>query len=321
MDKKMTKCLMLTGAGARISQEVALVDLLIEKKGFQISQDDTLLAGFSSGGLNLMAINGCFRNEDPKSWETFYKEGTLWPLKTSDVYTPNHGKLPLYDTAPLRNTLNKFLADIGVNTMGDLPFNSFVLTYSERQFATKWANNFLSKNNQTLNASDLFLSSASIPFVFGHQEIANEGEPRNFPKGKFNDGGTIGQFKRFGEHIGDYVLENGAFETLHIVSPMREAPAEPELSKMGHNHLLKEFEANMLFKAFYKFLVAMQQWQESNGPLANTVQVSIPRMDHNFPMLKFGDQQAQYNRVIEWAEDNPEDFAVPLDEFIEKHKV
>ena len=320
MDKKMTKCLMLTGAGARISQEVALIDLLIEKKGFSISEDDTLLAGFSSGGLNLMAINGCFRNINPRSWETFYKEGTLWPLKTSDVYTPNHGKLPLYDTAPLRNTLNKFLRDIDVKTMGDLPFNSFVLTYSERQFATKWANNFLATNNQTLDASDLFMSSASIPFVFGHQEINNLGEPRNFPKGKFNDGGTIGQFKRFGEHLGDYVLEHGAFETLHIISPMREAPAEPELSKLGHHQGLKEFEANMLFKAFYKFTVAMREWQEKNGPMANAVQVSIPRMDHNFPMLKFGDQQAQYNRVMEWAEQHPEDFAVPLDEFVERHK-
>lgn len=320
MDKKMTKCLMLTGAGARISQEVALIDLLIEKQGLKISEDDTLIAGFSSGGLNLMAVNGCFRNDNPKDWEDYYKKGTLWPLKTSDVYTPNLHKLPLYDTTPLRKTLDKFLSDIGVDTMGDLPFNSFVLTYSERQFATKWANNFLNTNNQTLKASDLFMSSASIPFVFGHQEIANEGEPRNFPKGKFNDGGSIGQFERFGEHIGDYVLENGPFEILHIISPMREAPAEPELSKLGKDHGLKKFETNMLFKAFYRFLVDMQQWQEKNGPVARKIEVCIPRMDHNFPMLKFGDQQAQYNRVMEWYEENPDEFAVPLDQFIETHK-
>lgn len=140
----MKKCLILTGAGARISQEVALDDLLIKEKVFEINEEDTLLAGFSSGGLNLMAINGCFRKNDPKSWEAFYIEGTLWPLNTSDVYTPNHHKLPLNDTAPLRKTLDKFLADIGVKTISDLPFNSFVLTYSEKQFTTKWANNFFS---------------------------------------------------------------------------------------------------------------------------------------------------------------------------------
>lgn len=325
MESKFKQCIMLTGAGARISQEVAIIDQLIQRKGLIIDQQDTMLAGFSSGGLNLMAINGCFRSENPMPWNDYYKEEILWPLTTANVYTPSKVKPPIFDTAPLRNLLNTVLDAMGFQWMGDLPFDSYVLTYSERQFATKWANNFLfnTTNNRSLNCSDLFMASASIPIVFGHQEIGNKaGEPRNFPGGKFNDGGTIGQFKRFGEHIGLYIHDHEPFETIHIISPMRQAPDESELNSLDeHQGILKKFSANMLFKAFYKFLEEVQEWQEANGPLANEVLVSIPRMSETFPMLKFDEQKKQYEKTSEWFDANPDQLAVPLKAFLDTHQV
>ena len=56
MTQPLTKAVLLTGAAARISQEVALFDQLQAMKGLTVSQDDTLLAGFSSGSLNLAEI-------------------------------------------------------------------------------------------------------------------------------------------------------------------------------------------------------------------------------------------------------------------------
>ncbi len=65
MTQKLKTAVLLTGAAARISQEVAMLDKLMDPKGcgLKISQDDTLVAGFSSGSLNLAAINACLAQE------------------------------------------------------------------------------------------------------------------------------------------------------------------------------------------------------------------------------------------------------------------
>lgn len=323
MNKNITQCVMLTGAGARISQEVACLDQLMQHKGLVIKEENTMIAGFSSGSLNLMALNACFRDQNPLDWNGFYKEQILWKLTNKDVYTKRGGlKIPKLNTKPLRKTLNAFLNKMDVEWMGDLPFHSFVLTYSDKEFATKWANNFLPKNNRGLNASDLFMSSTSIPFVFGHQKIGNKkGTERNFPKGHFNDGGSVGQFKRFDEHIGEYVKANGKFERLDIISPMREKNAVEGAKSLGGivHQGLGNFEANMLFKAFYKFLLDVQNWQKENGPVADEVTVNIPRLAKNFPMLDFDSEQEQYNVVMDWYNQNSDQVAVPLDEFIKEH--
>ena len=65
MKNKITTAILVTGAAARISQEVACIDKLIENKGLVINEDNTMLAGFSSGSLNLLAMNACFRNDNP----------------------------------------------------------------------------------------------------------------------------------------------------------------------------------------------------------------------------------------------------------------
>jgi len=67
MTPKLTTAVLITGAAARISQEVAMFDKLRDPKfrgdkALKVSQGDTLLAGFSSGSLNLAAINACFSN-------------------------------------------------------------------------------------------------------------------------------------------------------------------------------------------------------------------------------------------------------------------
>ena len=141
MGKKLTNAVMVTGAAARISQEVACIDKLIQQ-GLTLNEDSTMLAGFSSGSLNLLALNACFRNDNPISWEVDYKQNTLWTLTDEKVYTSNGVHIPLFDTAPLRATLNTFLGKMGASTFGDLPFDSYVLTFSGSKLRTEWANTF-----------------------------------------------------------------------------------------------------------------------------------------------------------------------------------
>jgi predicted acylesterase/phospholipase RssA len=331
MGKKLSNAVMVTGAAARISQEVASIDVLREQ-GLVINEDSTMLAGFSSGSLNLLAMNACFRNDNPLNWDTDYKQNTLWSLTDAKVYTKYPGiHIPIFDTTPLRGTLNTFLGKMGAVNFGDLAFDSFVMTFSGLKLKTEWANTFQEVNQKDLIASDLFMASTAIPIAFPKQEIGvKPGGERNFPGGHFRDGGTTGQFKNFEDHIGQYVLDNGSFETLHIISPMREA-GDAEIAKLheglGHESLkelekaeLGKFAASISFKAFMKFLVAIQAWQKANNTvLAKEILICIPKMKSNFGILDFNQEEAQYNAVRDWIKANPSEFAVPLDTFVANH--
>lgn len=329
----ITKAIFLTGAAARISQEVALLDKLMEQKGLTISQDDTLLAGFSSGSLNLLALNGCFRNESPLSWNQDYKEGILFSLKNDDVFVKNTGGgLHIFDTSPLRKTLNGFLTKQGISAVKDFPFQSNVLTFSDKLFdmQTCWATNIAGAQNG-LVLSDLFMASTAIPIVFPSQEIGNvSGSDRNFPDGHFSDGGTGGTFKNFQQHFGAWVLQQGGLDTMHIISPMRESGTaeqeglvqelETQGVKAGAEEELGKIAANISFGTFFKFLEELQQWNTENNGAIKNIYVNIPRLADNFGILDFTREEEQYTTVCNWVDANPGDFAVPLDTFIQTHQ-
>lgn len=330
MSKKQI-ALMITGAAARISQEVACIDKLIETKGLTINEDNTLLAGFSSGSLNLLALNACFRKNSPLNWDEDYKNKVLWQLTNAKVYTKQHGlHTHVFDTSPLRETLNGFLSAMGATWFGDLTFDSFVLTFSDHKLTTEWAKQFGNNNQQNLNASDLFMASTAIPIAFPWQEInAKPNEEKNFPNGHFSDGGTGGQFKGFETYIGQYVKDNGIFEDLHIVSPMREASEESlaalhkgldgqSLEQDVKEHL-SNFASNSSFSAFVKFLIEIQDWEKTNGKLAQNIYVSIPRMEKNFGILDFNSELEQYKATCNWIDQNPGQFAMPIASFIDQH--
>ncbi|GAB5418869.1 MAG: hypothetical protein Crog4KO_01500 [Crocinitomicaceae bacterium] len=331
MANKIKKAVFLTGAAARISQEVALFDKLVEKKGLTISQDDTILAGFSSGSLNLLALNGCFRNNNPLSWEKDYKEGVLFPLKDSDVFTKKKEKgLHILNTDPLRKTLNGFLGKQGVSWVADLPFQSYVMTFSYRRMKTQWVTNIAGEDNN-LFLSDVFMASTAIPIVFPWQEIASkEGVKRDFPKGHFADGGTGGTFKRFEDHFGTYLQEQGAIEDLYIISPMRQSgTAEKEdetivqALKDGDfgddlKDKLKDFASSISYKTFFKFLEELQEWNAEHKLIGN-VYVNIPRLPQNFGILDFNQEKEQYDAICNWVDVNPNDFCVPLATFIKNN--
>ena len=174
------------------------------------------------------------------------------------------------------------------------------------------------------------MSSTAIPIAFPPQTIAEKsGTSREFPNGHFADGGTAGQFKRFEEHIGADVLANGPYETLHIISPMREeGEADFEKMKQGlHDQTLtqvaeerlKNFASRLSFGAFMKFVAALDEWQQKNGPIAQNVYVNIPRLPSNFGILDFNQEKKQYETVCQWIDDNPDQLAVPLADFLAQH--
>ena len=327
MNQPLKTAVLLTGAAARISQEVAMFDQLCLQKGLKVSQEDTLLAGFSSGSLNLAAINACFANGSQLNWDTYYKQEVLFKLRNSDVYIID--ELP-FDTKPLRVTVQKFVDRMNCKIVGDLPFNSSILTFSYRELKTLWA---CSRNEgqQHINITDMFMASTAIPIVFPWQQIHCEpGYQMDFPDGHFADGGTGGAFKRFDSSIGEYVRNNGQFDNMYIISPMREKSqsvhkAFLELAN-ANNHKgadmseLLEHLKNISMSTFMKFLDELYSWKYNGLPMAKNIFISIPEMPENFPIIDFDVQEKQYNAVTDWVKNNPSKLAVPIEQFINEHQ-
>jgi hypothetical protein len=333
MEQPIKTALFLTGAAARISQEVALIDKLISNKGLRITQNDTLLAGFSSGSLNLAALNAAFADPPSVDWNTFYKQEVLFKLTNTRVYKafpPDHKRFPLLDSSPLRHTLNAFLKKMNVKIAGDLPFTSYILVFSLRRFSTVWADN-RDEGNKYLDLSDLFMASAAIPVLFPSQTIGSgSSKKRNFPGGKFSDGGTSGTFKKFEKQLDDFISINGPLDTLYIISPMREkspaeekslrdlilktVPDQTDLSKID------DFITTVSLTGFHHFLKRLRDWNKAEIKIKNCF-VCIPVMDRNFFVLDFAIQKEQYDKVCRWIDANPGRLAVPLEHYLDEHKL
>ena len=324
--------ILLTGAAARISQEVAVLDILMAD-GLEINQDKTLLVGYSSGAMNLLALNGCFRNTKPLSWNNYYKDKVLFKLKEKNVFTllPPTGK-SILNTAPFRPFLGNILKDMGFNSYGDLPFKSYVITSQVHQLATYWANN-QNPGHAQLDPTDLFMASTSIPVVLPSQEIKNTKNSvnRDFPLGEFIDGGTWGAFKNYADELVQFVQKNGALDELHILSPMRESDNELHETKKS---LIKglgviENAENDLtsFKKYFKIglneyltFVAGLNKLNANNEIASKIFVSMPAMKKNTPILSFGQQKKTYDTVYEWLTgDGKDQVKVPIDKFLKQN--
>ncbi|NVO11504.1 MAG: patatin-like phospholipase family protein [Bacteroidales bacterium] len=338
MTQKLKTAVLLTGAAARISQEVAMLDMLMDPKrcGLKLSQDDTLIAGFSSGSLNLAAINACFSTGSQLGWDTYYKQTVLFPLRNKDVYKI---KFPPFDTTPLRNTIQTFVDKMNCKKVGDLAFYSYILACSKEENKTLWA---CSQNpgDEYLNITDTFMASTAIPILFPPQEISSEaGQPREFPDGYFVDGGTLGTFDGFDSYLGQYVRQNEPFENMYIISPMRQtAKAEREGIMMmlkdqkmegldllgGKLEQIIEWIAKFLEKismnTFMTFLKALNAWTYNGQKMAKNIYISIPQMDKNFFIIDFDLEKKQYDAVTDWVGANPDKLAIPIDEFLKMNE-
>lgn len=324
----MKNALLLTGAAARISQEVALIDKLIELKGLEIKPGKTMLAGFSSGALNIGAINSCFKPDNPLSWDEYFKKEILFKLKTSNVYKKKK-RIPL-STLPLRNLLTDFLSNAGLKKIDDCVFDSYILAFSIWRLTTVWASNTYNRHGG-IDLVDLLMATSAIPLIFPDQNIGtNIKRNKRFVRGSFVDGGTGGSFKRFEKHLKKYVRQNGKFEDMYIISPMRQVSNEDfdeldkiipssELFKINAKDLriLKVFLDMISQNGFDNFVKRLHKWHKRNN-IANHIYICIPGMSDNYPLLNFDKQEQQYLSVCQWVDEHPDKLAIPLNEYVKR---
>lgn len=333
----MKNALMITGAAARLSQEVAMIDLLREE-GLEINQRDTMVAGFSSGSINTLAINVCFRDDSPMDWSSWYKQEKLWKMKESDVFEflPPTFK-SILNIAPFQRYLTQVMNEAGVHNFGSLPFKSFVITSQYHDKSTYWADNQIPGHAQ-LSPVDLFLSSTAIPVVLPPHIIGNTihsiGSDRKFPEGEFIDGGSWGTFIHYEEKLQAFVQEHGVFDELHIISPMRETTEALNQQKrhyfskwkeMKHeikaDHLAQfEMTFNIGLNAFMTFVRGLNVLNNAQS-IAKNIYVSMPSMPENTGLLSFGKQLDAYDITMQWmqSEDGRDQLKVPIQEFVARH--
>lgn len=321
----MKNALLLTGAAARISQEVALVDKLIEFNGLELSPEKTMLAGFSSGALNIGAINACFREINPLSWDKYFKDEVLFKIKTKDVFVKNRF-IPV-ETSPLRNLLTNFLGQGNLNNINDCTFDSFILAFSVWRLTTIWTSNIYNRHSG-IKLINLLMATSAIPLIFPDQSIEpSSKKARRFIRGRFVDGGTGGSFRRFEKHLKKYVRLNGEFENIYIVSPMREISNEDfeELDKIIPSSQMFKISAkdlgimkvflDMISKnGFDSFIKRFYNWTNKNK-IAKNIFICIPGMNDNYPLLNFDRQEKQYQAVCNWVNENPDKLTIPIAEY------
>jgi predicted acylesterase/phospholipase RssA len=326
----------ITGAAARIGQETAIIDLLLSKSGLLIKQGDTVIVGYSSGSINLLGINGCFREKSPLSWKTYY-EGKLFDLRDSNIFKllPPTGK-SILNTAPFKVYLDQIMRDMNFRSFGDLPFHSYVITSQLDDASTYWADNRIPGNAQ-LAPTELFMASTAIPILLPSVAIPNTRNPvnRQFPQGNFSDGGTFGDFTNFPVVLGDIVQKYGTLDRLDIISPMRESLDDSKemikngllaaaIKKEDHEGIvakLENFSLNIGLKAFQKFIVSLNDDNKKNS-YARQILVTIPQMPANTGFLSFGKQQFAYDTVYQWLSgDGASQLAMPIDRYIAFHNL
>lgn len=324
----MRHALLLTGAAARISQEVALIDQLIDNYQLELSPETTYLAGYSSGALNISAINACFRQESPLSWNDFYKNEILFKINTEEIIIKKKN-LP-FDTSPLRKKIEDFTLLAGFNRFCDLPFSSSILVFSIRKLSVIWAEQPLTQHGHAL-LTDLLMASSAMPLLFPEQEIcAPPGLKTGFPAGSYTDGGTTGTFVHFKDHLKKQTDSHGPFDKLFIVSPMREITPEdfdefdallPVNDNLKQNikelKVFQNFLSMISMNGFDSFIHQFYHWiLELKRPVAQEILVCIPELEKNFPILDFDQQFIQYQAVNDWAIRNPHRLAIPLENYV-----
>ncbi len=329
----MEDALLLTGAAARISQEVAIIDQLIDQKNLTISEERTMVAGFSSGALNAMAINACFRKEAPLSWDDYYKKEILFQLKTEDVFLRK--KLLPYNTKPLRSLIEQFIEKADFNMLSDLPYHTYILAFNIFRFKTIWANNRLNRNGYA-RLADLLMATSAIPIIFPDATVGKIGKKRcSIARPGYIDGGAGGSFKRFKPHLSKFINRNNTLKNIYIISPMREVSAAdynefnallptPEILKLNLKDfkLLKGFLHMISMNGFDKFIEEFHEWTSARPtPVAENIYVCTPRLKENYPILNFDKQEEQYNAVKNWAIQNPKELAIPITDYIENLKL
>ena len=313
--------LLLTGSGGNISQEVAIIDQLIQKEKIAISQKRTLLFASGSSAINAVAINACFSKNSSCSWENYYKSIFLETLSNEDIYMKVH---PVqWSTHAMRNKLSMFLRIAGFSKLSDLPFSTSILISSSNRDKTLWMKTNSAKHENG-DLADILMASAAIPVLFPPQVINSILDfPLQIKEGTYWEGAQKGLFFNFRKQMKKIIATNFTIDELFIISPQRTTDPISIASQRFTGMTTEEevtfnnFLNQISLHAFLTFLLELREANRKHK-IAGRIYVSIPETAYNFSLIDFNNQTNKYQVINSWFEENPDKLAIELEEFCEK---
>jgi|GEM_PF-3568210 len=177
MAKKIAFC--ITGGGARISQQAAMCDFLINEKG----KVPEVLSGTSAGGLLTVAVDSILAGR----WGWDGLKNTLWNLKNDEIYRniPVLKKAALilckrfaawYETSPERELFRKMLKEIKINKLKELKRICYICGVRNQDgHDIRWYNR--DPAHGELKIEDVLMGTSAIPFKFPPQEVPYNSGP------------------------------------------------------------------------------------------------------------------------------------------------
>lgn len=316
-DLKIKKgtAIVITGAAARISQEVALLEHLYNRG---MLNDVVFISGASSGALNAAVLNAILSGK--YSWDEYI--AFLGNLKNGDVFIRNGRKLPA-DTNPLRNLITRVIIDsIGYRNLCDLPIPTSisvvdlkVLPLKERTF--RFCNRKINpESDSSLNIVDVLMASTAIPIAFPPARISNIKTIRDVP---YHDGGVASDHVPFQALIEFEKYMGIEVEKMIIVSRKRDSMINlaGELEQFGIDRINFFNKYNVFPDALTNrgFINRLKDIQKESPSLAQRTFVYAPEFDEDFLLLDFSTLKKQYEVTAEWAKTHD---PVPLNEYLQR---
>ncbi len=297
----------ITGASARIAQQIALLERLDNTGRLNLSTLN-LITGVSSGGINTIMLNGVLDQTNNFDWED-YKQ-LVFSISGSDILENDRNNLPV-STKPLHKTFKDvFIAELGFNSLDDLIVNSALTATRLSDSKITVATNITGLPGRTFEATitEALMATSSFPVAFPAIKIGNE----TYVDGGLEENIPINVVLKFQE------MEQMAFDTVFIVSYQKNEIMnwEQELNFLNVTRAREDFLKLALERADVNtdqlsqkaFIDELRFIQSTYPNLAKRVKVYVPNIS-NLPyygVFDFRSETARdsYEDVRDWSLDN-----------------
>ena len=290
-----------SGAGARIAQEAALTQALIQ--GLTPSRRKIIpdvVAGASAGSLNAVMLNAILDPGNNLGWDFYVKE-FLFALRNKSVYRFNGLSLltegALFDTSLLEELLKEFLYHrMGYATLGDLHLPTYI-SVVRRESGKDLRLYSHNPKHASYPLVDVIMASCAIPAVFPARKIKGLA-------GEFLDGGT-GR-----DCIPVEALSSEKFSEIYVISKMRneygdkrdvglETETRPKIVEVAENAMLAfDYMSDAVFHCELDRAVDIAERCKGRAFFY------LPRLSKDYPPLDFNTQKEQYKKTMAWAKRN-----------------
>lgn len=295
--------LVITGAAARINQQLALIERLEEQEKLE---DLEFIAGVSSGGINAVMLNGILDESNNFGFEE-YKDLIL-NLSNQDVLNNSRNDLPV-DTRPLWNTFEEgLLESLNYNSFNDLVYPTALTSTNLDLLTIEVSSNVTELDEVGGELVESLMATTSFPIAFPSIKINDN---------IYVDGGLVENIP-INVALQYQQLRGNPFDTVYIVTYQKntETRWEEEVDLLGITGLRENILELSLRKAGFDtdelsqngFLDELERIRTNYPQLASRCYIYEPNIT-NAPYYGVFDfssatSTASYNSVRNWAQSN-----------------